>query len=335
MIFPKYIKKSDKIGVAATSDSVTMELDIVRFQNAKANLIKLGYEVVLADHVIMEGVNKERVAGKTKGEEFNLLLSDPDVTAIFAAKGGNFLIEMLPYIDFDLLKSNPKWIQGYSDNTSLLFTITTNYDIATIYGNNFGDFGMESWELPVTRNFDILTGREKIQTSFAMYEDGWTERLTGLEGYQCDKEVYWLNGRGEEEIHMSGRLLGGCTDVLFFLAGTKYDGTLKYIQKYKEDGILWFMETFSCIVEELMMHLWKLKEIGWFRHVKGFIFGRPLMVQSWEGFSYEEAVLSILGDLDVPIIFNADIGHKGPQFTMINGAVADITCKDGRGCIKY
>ena len=108
-----------------------------------------------------------------------------------------------------------------------------------------------------------------------------------------------------------------------FWIGTKYDGTEEFIHKdNKDDGIIWFLESFDFSDTTLITHLWQMKQMGYFKHVNGFVFGRPLMYNTWIEQPYNEAVMSILGDLDVPIIFDADIGHKGPQFSMINGAIA-------------
>ena len=71
------------------------------------------------------------------------------------------------------------------------------------------------------------------------------------------------------------------------------------------------------------------KEAGWFRNAVGFIFGRPAMYEMIYDISYEEAVYSVLGDLSLPIL-NADIGHKPPQFTIINGAMAHVKSKEKR-----
>ena len=59
------------------------------------------------------------------------------------------------------------------------------------------------------------------------------------------------------------------------------------------------------------------------------------MYNSWSGQKYNDAVMSILGNLDVPIIFDADIGHKGPQFSVIMGAKAKITSLKGKGVLEY
>lgn len=334
MIVPRNIKQGDTIGVTATSGGVSKEQDINRFQNGVRKLQERGYQVRMTDNVFRSDKGRSS-DGPTRAAEFGQLVDQPDISCIIAAKGGDFLMEMLPYLDLEHIRKNPKWVQGYSDTTGLLYTITTKLDIATVYAANFGDFGMEEWHPAVSRNLQVLEGALKEQTSFDFYEDEIHDRLTGLEGYVNDKEVCWLNAMGEESIEMRGRLIGGCLDVLLDLIGTRYDGTLSYIEKYKDDGILWYLESFDINAEELVRALWHLKEAGWFQHAKGFVFGRPLFFSTYTDTSYREAVLTILGDMGVPIILDADIGHKGPQFAMINGAIATIRSENGKGTVIY
>ena len=211
-------------------------------------------------------------------------------------------MEMLPFVDFDLIKDNPKWVQGFSDTTGLTFTITTNLEIATLYTNNFGTFGMADWHSSLSDNIRILEGQNIIQNSYDMYQNGFKERITGLEGFVLEDEVNWTNlypnSKNQEEIILSGRALGGCLDVLLNLVGTRFDKTKEFITKYKEDKIVWFLESFNLGSEALTRGLWQLKEAGWFAHAAGFIFGRPAMFGSYTDTSYEESVLSVLGELE-------------------------------------
>lgn len=335
MIFPKYIQKGDTIGVTATSNGITDEIKIKRFNDGKANLEKVGYDVLFTDNVFTADHRGCSSDGRTRAKQLHNLISNEDVSAIVLAAGGDYLMEMLEHLDFEEIKNNPKWIQGYSDSTGLLYAITTLCDVATVYGFHFSDFGMAPWQDCVKTGFGILEGKEKVQKSFEYYESDRHDYVTGKEGYFNDERVCWKNARGEEKIEIKGRLLGGCLDVINFITGTPYDGTLKYIEKYSEDGILWFLESFNLEDVVMITNLWRLKQMGYFKNAKGFVFGRPLMYNTWIDQSYEDAVMSVLGDLNVPIIFDADIGHKGPQFSMINGAVAKVTSEGGKGVLEY
>lgn len=339
MIFPEFIKAGSMIGVTAPSHSINDEQGQNRFKNAVSQLNKRGYETFLTNDVFSSGDAFGRSApAPVRAKEFNELIYSKKISAVYSASGGDFLAEMLEYVDMDLFRANPKWVQGYSDNTSLLFYLTTKADVATAYGANFGDFGMEPWQECVERGLCILEGKMTVQDSFEYYQDGFGERNTGLEGYDCTTKVNWEVIA--EDGFMEGRLLGGCLDVLSNISGTRFDGTLDYIEKYGKEGIIWYLESFDLGFEQMMETLWRLKTLGWFEKAKGFVFGRPLFYKN-EDFagnplpSYKDVLLEQLSSFNVPIIMNADIGHKGPQFVMINGARARVEAKNGRGRVTF
>ncbi len=335
MIFPEFINEKDVIGVTALSNGCSKDTDIIRFENGKKQLEDLGYKVSFTDNVFTADEKGRSSSGRQRAMEFNNLIKDGNVKAIVSAKGGDYLCEMLEHVDFEAIRNNPKWIQGYSDNTGILFPISTKYDIATIYGNNFGDFGMKPWQACVKNALGVLKGETLIQNSFETFENDFHDYITGFEGYSADEKVCWKNARGEEKIEIKGRMIGGCLDVLLNLVGTKYEDALGFCERYKDDGIIWYLESFALGSEALMMGLWQLKTIGWFEHAKGIVFGRPMFYESFSETSYEEAVMTRLGDLNIPIILDADIGHKGPQFSIINGAIATIRSVGGKGSLEY
>lgn len=335
MIFPKYIKKGDTIGVTATSSGIVNELKQKRIKNAIKNFENRGYNVKVTDNVYTSDWRGCSSTGKERGEQFNELIKNKDVSCIFSVAGGDYLMEMLEYVDFESIKNNPKWFQGFSDNTTLIYPIVTKCDVAAVYGCHISDFGMKPWQKPVEDALGVIEGTTKKLHSYDNFEDERHEYVSGYEGYCADKEVRWVNGRMEDEISMTGRLVGGCLDVIVFLLGTSYDGTEEFINKYKSDGIIWNLESFNMEDTTIITHLWQMKEKGYFKNVNGFIFGRPLMYNSWSNRTYEDAVMWVLDDLDVPIIFNSDIGHKGPQFPIIEGAKAKIISSNGKGILEY
>ena len=144
----------------------------------------------------------------------------------------------------------------------------------------------------------------------------------------------WIISGDALEVTMKGRMIGGCFDVLLNLVGTKYDLVKGFVDKYKEDGILWYLESFSLDVDSITRGLWQLREAGWFSHCTGFVFGRPCMYQSYNGFTYEEGVMSVLSEMNIPVIFDADIGHKPPSLTIINGSIGTLHVKDGKGSLR-
>lgn len=332
MIYPEFIKPEDTIGVTACSDGKPTAIDAVRLDNAQRQLNQRGFFVKETPNCRTSNQLRSSDALTRKNQLMELYL-DPQVKAIVMASGGEFLVEMLPYLDYAELKKHPKWLQGFSDPTGLLYTVTVNCDIATAYASNFGDFGMKVWHKSIEDNLGLLQGKKIEQQSFDLYESDYIEKKTGLEEYAVSQPVLWKNGRGQRRIDMEGRMLGGCLDVLLNLVGTKYDQTLHFIEKYREDKIIWYLESFSLTSESLVTGLWNLREAGWFDTAAGFIFGRPCFYESSSETPYEEAVMSVLGILDVPIIYDACFGHRAPRMTIINGSFGKISSEHGKGSL--
>ena len=242
---------------------------------------------------------------------------------------------MLSKFDFNVVKNNPKWLQGYSDPTGLLFTITTNLDIATIYSDNFKSFGMNPLYKSLINNIEILKGNLLIQDSFEKYEKEEIKYVRGDEPYNLTENVYWQNLTGESKVKVKGRMIGGCIDILNDLFGTRFDHTKEFIEKYKDDGIIWYFDNCEFSSEQLIRTLWKFKDSGWFKYTNGIIFGRSMTESSYYDISFKEALIHSLEELNVPIIINADMGHVSPRMTIINGAVATITSENGKGSIQF
>ena len=199
MIYPKFIQRGDTIGVTATSKGNSDELHIKKLENGIIQLRNRGYHIKETPDVRNDKCGRS-APKKERANEFIELISDDTVSAIITARGGEFLLEILPYIDFDIIKQNPKWVQGYSDTTGLGFCITTISDVATIYGENFGAFGMKPWHISIEENLELLEGKKIVQKSFDKYQDEWQEEVTGLEPFKLTKQVKWKNARDEKEI---------------------------------------------------------------------------------------------------------------------------------------
>lgn len=334
MIYPEFIRERDIIGVSAPSAGLTEPLRINTLNNAVKKFEEKGYKILLTPNVRK---NEDGVSSSAtiRSLELASLYQNKDVKAIICAKGGEFLVEMLSCFDFSVVQKNIKWLQGYSDPTGLLFTITTNLDIATIYGSNFAGFGMDTWHESLENNLDILEGKLLMQKSFLKYESMRVDMVTGREGYHLDTPVYWKTLNQGKEVSFKGRIIGGCIDIITELFGTRFDKTKEFIEKYKGDGIIWYFDNCELSMEDMVRTLWKFKDNGWFQYTTGIIFGRSATNYSNMGITLEDALNRVLGDLDLPIIIDADIGHVPPRMTIINGAYTMVYCKDGKGTLEF
>ena len=78
-----------------------------------------------------------------------------------------------------------------------------------------------------------------------------------------------------------------------------------------------------------------MQNMNYFKYCKGIIFGRSATVSSYYDISFKDAINHSLEELNIPIIINTDLGHVSPRMTIINGAIANIKSKDGKGSIKF
>ncbi len=334
MKYPDFIKENSCIGVPAPSAGASDQGKKNRFINAKKKLEELEYKIILSDN-IYNCVTGRSASAKVRAEEFNNMIEDKSIDFVLCATGGGFLVEILPYINFDLFKSNMKFVAGFSDPTGLLYPITTKYDIATIYGQNFSSFGAEKWHRSEEDFIKIINGNLITQCNYDLYEGGYQERITGLESYNLTDKVYWRT-LNEKSVNLKGRIIGGCLDVIAELAGTKYDGVKEFNERYKNDGIIWYFDNCELSKEETIRLLWKLKELGYFDYCKGVVFGRFGTDVTTFGYTVKTCLQdSVLNELNIPIIYDADISHKGPCLTIINGAIAMIDVEDGKGNISF
>ena len=337
MRYPKFLKQGGTVGFIAPSFGAVMEPYHTLFENTLKKFEEMGYKTVLGPNVYeSSGIGKSNTPEKC-GEEINDFFINNRSDIIISCGGGETMCEDLPYIDFEkIAKAEPKWYMGYSDNTNLTLPLATLCDTASIYGPCASSLGMEPWHDAIQDAFDILIGAKNYVENY----DGWekvdpdTDDIFAPYNITEPFELHIFNGnRTDGNAEFSGRLIGGCLDCLEVLCGTKFDKVAEFSERYKEDGIIWFIE--ACDIGPLGIRraLWQLDNAGWFKNVKGFIIGRPRLIdEDGMGMDRFEAVTGILSKYNVPIIMDADLGHLPPMMPIISGACADV--KAGNNHIK-
>ncbi len=355
MNYPENLKKGDTIGICAPSGGVADEQAIKKLELAEKQLQELGYKVIETESVRKEERGRS-ASGKQRAKEFMELLENNEVKLIIFAQGGDFLIEMLEYLDFEKIKTlKPKWMQGYSDITGIHYLWNMMLERPSIYCENVKDYAMKPLFRNLTDALKIASGEEIEQTSFEKHEEIIDFRIEQPEqplenqesievlpdkteelqkSYHLTEKTKWINLKGEEKIEFKGRAIGGCLDCIKAFIGTKYDNVKQYIETYKEDGIVWFLEVFEMSTPIVYLTLWQMKEAGYFKNCNGIIFGRPLFIRNDYDTDFNQTVKDVLGDLQIPIICDADVGHVSPQLAMVNGAILEITSQEGKGKVK-
>lgn len=335
MRYPSFLNDTNKkIFLIAPSFGCTTEPYESRLKLAIKHFQNLGFEIIEGPN-IFSSIGYRSNTNEQCAKEF-IDSYQSDCALILSVGGGNLLNEILDNIDFKRLRElDPKLFMGYSDNTNLSFTLTTLCDVASIYGPCAPEFGQETLDISLLNTISLLKGEKLEFKGYPKYE------LISLKsednpylGYNLDtKKELILN---KKQINMEGRLLGGCIDCLTYLIGTPYDKVEEFNQKYKDDGVIWFLESCDLEAWNLKLALLQMKRAGWFKNAKGFIFGRPLKINTdFIGLTMENAVLDVLNDLDLPIILNSDFGHLKPQIPIICGSYTCIEAHKNDLKIKY
>lgn len=319
LIVPSRIKKGETIGFISPSAGPS-PLAMHRVERAKAFLEKLGYKIKIAKHALQ---SKGNVSGTTEERVADLhdMFRDPEVTMVVCTTGGNDSNQLLKYIDYSLIRKNPKIFIGYSDITVLHYAIQSQAGLATYYGpcvmTQFGEY-------PEVLDYTLRYFNQEVADGYGGgYEipasETWTDEfLDWFKKEDLRRARTLKKNSGYEWIKegtAEGRALGGAILSINHLAGTKYwldpEGAIFFIDILKENGLLNENAILSLLTD--------LDNLDVFERINGLIIGRP------EGFSEEETsrlkkkVSGFLKNKKCPILFNANIGHTDPIATIRYG----------------
>ena len=348
MRYPDFLKHNGRIGFIAPSFGCTIEPYESLFKDALMRFESEGYKTILGPNCFVDkGIGKSNTPEEC-AKEINDFFANDKCDVVISCGGGETMCEDIPFVDFEAIKrANPKWFMGYSDNTNLTFLLNTLCDTASIYGPNAASFGEIPRPQYVKDAMSVLKG-DLFKVS------NYDEWFLGISEEECESEdevviindKYYIRKPYEQKLFMGekatdaisfkGRLVGGCLDCITNLVGTKFDKVNDFSNKYKSEGIIWFLEACDLNVMSIRRSLWQLEQAGWFENVNGFIIGRPRnYFDTFDGFDHIEAVRGILGKLNVPIVLDTDIGHLSPAMPIISGAIANVTALNNIIEIEY
>ncbi|RIJ63253.1 S66 peptidase family protein [Rummeliibacillus sp. POC4] len=335
IIYPKLNENEITIGVTAPSSGVEPSLKIL-MDKAKLNVEKLGMNVVFGHTVLTQNKGKSGPASKRVSELHSFLKRD-DIDIIMPPWGGSFLMEILPQIDWDFVKKvPPKWIIGYSDISTLLFVYTTITGIATAHGPNFSELSSPIWDETTKRWLSVLKTNnhvKMIQYSSDKYQSSWEFVYKNpAQGFNLDTPTKWKSLNGETSEKMKGRLIGGCLNTLQILIGTPFDQVKSFVTDYCSEGTIFYLEPVGMNAAQIYRALWQMKQNQWFKNCNGILFGRPGL-EDLADFTLLDALNEVFLDIDIPVLYDVDIGHMPPQLTLVNGAIAEVELLDNKGML--
>lgn len=321
IIYPALSKQS--IGVTAPSSGVAPEIHNTLKQAIKRQEQR-GFQVTVGETAWTQALAKSAPA-EARAAELMEMLSDSSIDIVMPPWGGELLIEILEFMDFQ--KISAKWVVGYSDISVLLLAMTLKTGIATAHGLNFVDLRGPETDAVSAKWLEVLqtaAGESIEQEASQKFQLSWDHENPSPVVFHLTEETQWKTVSGETE-HMEGRLLGGCIDVIRHLIGTPY-GDVDTFRKEHIPGepVIWYLENCEMNIADMKRSLTQMKYAGWFYGISGIVFGRSPANEPVNGYTAEKMYADLSEELGVPIIYDIDCGHVPPQLTFVNGAHAAI-----------
>ncbi|MGM7723684.1 S66 family peptidase [Metabacillus sp. Hm71] len=266
---------------------------------------------------------------QARSEDLMTAFKDKKIKGIFANIGGEDSIRLLPYIDFEVIRANPKIFVGYSDVTiSHLFCHKAG--ISSFYGPAILVDFAENVEMdPYTIEMVKRTFFSNEVIGDIQPAKEWTSEYLEWDIANKHRRRKMNKNTGYEVIQGSGvvqgRLIGGCIEVLEFAKGTD----IWPDQSYWEDSILFF-ETSEEKPEPNLIKYWlrNYAAQGILQKANGIVFGKPQDEKYYD--EYKEAIKSVMKEYqleELPILYNLNFGHTEPKCILPYGAMAEINCE--------
>ncbi len=329
---PAPIVPGDTIGVTAPSTGVAPDLR-ARFDYCAAQVRARGFKVKLGACLFGSGATS--APAPQRAAELMSMMLDGSIHAVMPPWGGELLIEILPLLDFEALaRARPKWFVSWSDGTTFMLPYLLHTGTVSLHGMNFMDAAFSpppgaAWWRDVMA---LQAGESFRQTALTHHQNGWTsyQDQPEVSTYRADTPTQWRVLGAQRDVRVSGRLIGGCADVLSRLVGTPYGDIERFAHAQRNEGVIVYLENCEMASFDAARCWQQFKLAGWFKHARAVLIGRTAAEARGE-YSQHAALADALGDLPIPVIYDVDIGHQPPQHLVVNGALSEVSYVDGRG----
>jgi len=301
LLKPSKLNDGDTVGVIAPSHPVLPFREM--YLNGVKNIRKFGFNVKEGKTVKLQHGGYMAGTDVQRAEDINSMFADKEVKAIICAMGGQVAIRTLRYLNYDLIKANPKIFSGMSD--------ITTFHVAFLA--KAGLVGLHQTDVVFGFGTDMNSKEAKYEMDLFFKVTKNAQPLGLLPAFTC-WEV-WREGKAE------GRLFGGNVPSLQALLATRY------FSKLNED-IIFFWEAMTQPLDLLDQRLVQFREAGLFERAKGMLIGK---IRGEEAGAVKDTtsevkkvVLEITEEFDFPIIASMDFGHYTPNLPLPMGLKASM-----------
>jgi len=315
-MIPSKLKKGDEIRIVAPARSLGLIEEECK-SIAKQRLKEMGFKVTFGKHVEEKD---EFISSsiKSRVEDLHDAFSDKNVKAILTVIGGFNSNQLLKYLDYNLIKKNPKIICGYSDITALNDAIYAKTGLVTYYGPHFSTFGMlKGFDYSLDYFRKCLMQKEpfKITASQEWSDDQWYLNQE-KRNFEKNNGMFVIN-KGETE----GTIIGGNLCTLNLLQGTEFMPSLKNSILFIEDD----SETNPVHFDRDLQSSIHLPD---FEGVKGIVIGRFQKKSEMTRELLVKIIKTKKELSEMPVIADVDFGHTSPKLTLPIGGKVKLIAKD-------
>ncbi|REE83516.1 muramoyltetrapeptide carboxypeptidase [Lutibacter oceani] len=296
MIQPTYLQKNDTVAIVSTARKISLK----EIQPAINLLKNWGLKVVIGNTIGFEenqfaGTDEQRIT------DFQEMLNNPKIKAIWCARGGYGTVRIIDKLDFTEFKKIPKWIIGYSD--------------ITVLHNHIHNFGIET--LHATMPINVSKNSEKA--------------LASLKKCLFSNTIsYKINSSKDNKVgKVSGELVGGNLSILYSLLGSN--------SSINTSGKILFIEDLDEYFYHIDRILMNLKRNGYFNNIKGLIVGGMTDMRDNTipfGKTAHEIILDAVSDFDFPIVFDFPAGHLNDNNALIFGRKIELNVDEHTSIIS-
>ena len=297
LLRPPPLLVGDTIGVVAPSYAPQPGWLL---RGAKA-MEEAGYKIIL-DSEIERFRRFQKREDERRAENLMAIWRNPEVKVVISGTGGYGAMRLLPYLDPEVFRKNPKAFVGYSDITALHLWLMRRAQLRVFHGPTLDDL--------------FPGGSDPSAQSL----------LTALTTPRPETLLGRGSARSVRPGSAVGRLTGGNLSLVQQTVGTPYEIDTR-------DAILFLEETRDpmSVVDERLLHL---RAAGLLRHVRGIVFGQ-LSVDRSEEDEFEDFLLDLVSDLEVPILMDFPAGHEVPNLTLPLGTEVEIVADETTGWLSY
>ena len=311
-MIPSKLNAGDEIRIIAPSRSLGIMSKDVK-NAAESRLKQMGFKVTYGKHVYeLDEFKSSSIDSRVK--DIHDAFKDKNVKAILASIGGFNSNQILRYLNYNLIKSNPKILCGFSDITALSNSLYAKTGLVTYSGPHFSTFGMK-------KGFDYTEEYfEKCLMSKTPFEVYASEKWSDDRWYKDQDKRKFIRNQGHLVINpgkAEGKIVGGNLFTLNHLQGTEYMPSLKGKIIFVEDDY----EEDACHFDSNFQSLIIQKD---FDKIKAMIIGRFQKASKISEKTITKIIKTKKELRDIPIIANVDFGHTTPQITFPIGGTAKL-----------